>query len=39
LSRQSQSSALWSRSYFASSAGEATIETLRKYVENQATPD
>lgn len=39
LSRQSQSSALWSRSYFASSAGGATIETLRKYVENQATPD
>lgn len=39
LVRQSKSSALWSRSYFASSAGGATIETLRKYVENQATPD
>ena len=39
LRRQAQSSALWSRSYFACSAGGATIETLRKYVENQATPD
>lgn len=39
LSRQSQSSVLWSRSYFASSAGGATIETLRKYVEYQATSD
>lgn len=39
LKRQSKSSALWSRSYFASSAGGATIETLRQYVENQAAPD
>tara|TARA_R110002074_G_scaffold170005_4_gene332111 strand:+ start:141836 stop:142186 length:351 start_codon:yes stop_codon:yes gene_type:complete len=35
LERQSKASALWSRSYFACSAGGATIETLRRYVENQ----
>ncbi|AYA42450.1 IS200/IS605 family transposase [Xenorhabdus nematophila] len=39
LTRQSQSSALWSRSYFACTAGGATIETLKAYVESQATPD
>ncbi|MEE4461534.1 IS200/IS605 family transposase [Azotobacter chroococcum] len=38
LPRQSKSSALWSRSYFACSAGGATIETLRQYVQSQATP-
>lgn len=30
---------LWSRSYFAASAGGVTIETLKKYVESQKTPD
>jgi len=39
LTRQSKVSALWSRSYFACSAGGATIETLKSYVENQSTPD
>lgn len=39
LVRQSKRSALWSRSYFASSAGGATIETLRAYIDNQATLD
>ncbi|MBA0020773.1 IS200/IS605 family transposase, partial [Xenorhabdus nematophila] len=39
LTRQSKSSALWSRSYFACTAGGATIETLKAYVESQATPD
>lgn len=39
LQRQSKSSALWSRSYFACSAGGATIETLKEYVRSQATPD
>lgn len=39
LTRQSKSSALWSRSYFACTAGGATIETLKAYVENQTTPD
>lgn len=39
LPRQSKSAALWSRSYFACSAGGATIETLRAYVQGQATPD
>ncbi|EKO3612234.1 IS200/IS605 family transposase, partial [Vibrio metschnikovii] len=39
LTRQSKSAALWSRSYFACSAGGATIETLRAYVDSQSTPD
>lgn len=39
IPRQSKSAALWSRSYFACSAGGATIETLRAYVEGQSTPD
>jgi putative transposase len=30
---------LWTGSYFASSCGGATIEQLRKYVENQQRPD
>lgn len=30
--------ALWSPSYFASSCGGATIETLKKYIENQDKP-
>ncbi|WP_455380944.1 IS200/IS605 family transposase [Acidihalobacter prosperus] len=37
--RQSKSGALWSRSYFACSAGGAAIETLREYVQSQTTPD
>ena len=39
LTRQSTSSALWSRSYFACTAGGVTIETLKAYVESQSTPD
>ena len=39
IPRQSNNGALWSRSYFACSAGGATIETLREYVQSQATPD
>lgn len=39
LPRFSKSSALWSRSYFASSAGGATIETLKAYVNDQKTPE
>ncbi len=39
LERQSKNAALWSRSYFACSAGGATIETLKEYVQSQATPD
>lgn len=39
LPRLSKSSALWSRSYFACSAGGATIETLKAYVQDQKTPD
>lgn len=38
LVRQSKSAALWSRSYFACSAGGATIETLKAYVDSQSTP-
>ena len=30
---------LWSRSYFASSAGGVTIETLKNYVQSQSRPD
>jgi len=29
---------LWSPSYFASSCGGASIETVRKYIEQQKTP-
>ncbi len=39
IPRQSKSGALWSRSYFACSAGGVTIETLREYVQSQATPE
>jgi len=39
LPRQSKSGALWSRSYFACSAGGATIETLREYVQSQVTQE
>ena len=39
LQRQSKASALWSRSYFACSAGGVTIETLKAYVNSQATPN
>ncbi|WP_413282902.1 IS200/IS605 family transposase [Vibrio sp. MA40-2] len=39
LTRQSKSVALWSRSYFACTAGGATIETLKAYVESQSPPD
>ncbi|MGU5726936.1 IS200/IS605-like element ISAeme8 family transposase [Aeromonas caviae] len=39
LRKQSNSGLLWSRSYFACSAGEATIETLKAYVASQNTPD
>lgn len=39
IPRQSKSGALWSRSYFACSAGGATIETLREYVQSQTTPE
>ena len=39
LTRQSTSSAIWSRSYFACTASGATIETLKAYVESQSTPD
>lgn len=38
IPRQSKSSAFWSRSYFVCSTGGITIETLRTYVQNQATP-
>ena len=39
LRAQSKSEVLWSRSYFACSAGGATIETLREYVNSQRTPE
>ncbi|ELO1828367.1 IS200/IS605 family transposase [Vibrio cholerae] len=39
LTRQSKNAVLWSRSYFACTAGGATIETLKAYVESLATPD
>lgn len=38
IPRQSKSAAFWSRSYFACSAGGATIETLKQYVSEQSTP-
>lgn len=39
LTRLSKNTALWSRSYFACTAGGATIETLKAYVESQSTAD
>lgn len=39
ISGQSKSAALWSRAYFACSAGGATIETLREYLQSQATQE
>ena len=35
LARQSKSAALWSRSYFACTAGGATSDTLKAYIESQ----
>ncbi|EFR8269885.1 IS200/IS605 family transposase, partial [Salmonella enterica] len=39
LRMQSKTGLLWSRSYFACSAGGATIETLKAYVLRQNTPE
>jgi len=39
LRKASNSGVLWSRSYLACSAGGATVETLKAYVESQKTPD
>ncbi|HBW7627693.1 IS200/IS605 family transposase [Klebsiella pneumoniae] len=39
LRMQSKTGLLWSRSYFACSAGCATIETLKAYVLSQNTPE
>ncbi|NHB94815.1 IS200/IS605 family transposase [Photorhabdus cinerea] len=39
LRMQSKTGLLWSRSYFACSAGGATIETLKAYVASQNTPE
>lgn len=39
LRMQSKTGLLWSRSYFACSAGGATIETLKAYVLSQNTPN
>ncbi|MCH0696445.1 transposase, partial [Escherichia coli] len=39
LRKVSDSGVLWSRSYFACSAGGATIETLKAYVAAQKPPD
>ncbi|CAM4065316.1 IS200/IS605 family transposase [Vreelandella rituensis] len=39
IPRLSKSAALWPRSYFACSAGGATIEALQEYVNGQKTPD
>lgn len=36
---QSKTGLLWSRSYFVCSAGGATIEMLRAYVQSQSAPD
>ncbi|WP_338110700.1 IS200/IS605 family transposase [Rosenbergiella nectarea] len=38
LQKASNSGVSWSRSYFACSAGGATIETLKSYVISQETP-
>ena len=38
LKKQSANGTLWSRSYFACSAGGASIDVIKKYVESQNTP-
>lgn len=38
LPKASNSGVIWSRSYFACSAGGATIELLKAYVRSQETP-
>lgn len=35
---QKSKNALWSPSYFASSTGGATIETLKRYIQDQDSP-
>lgn len=35
LTAQAKKGVLWSRAYFACSAGGATIEVLKRYIENQ----
>lgn len=39
LTAQSKSGLMWSKSYFACSAGGATIETLKEYINSQNTSD
>jgi putative transposase len=39
LSKCYYKNALWSPSYFAASCGGAPISIIRKYIENQETPD
>ncbi len=39
MTTQSKGSVLWSRSYFACSAGGATLDVLKDYIENQNKPD
>ncbi|MFT6904995.1 MAG: putative transposase [Oleiphilaceae bacterium] len=39
VSKRYFKSALWSPSYFAGSCGGASIETIKKYIEQQNTPD
>ena len=39
LRKASNSGVLWSRSYFACSAGTATTEILKAYIASQKTPD
>ena len=39
LPMQGKTGLLWSRSYFASSAGGVNIETLKHYIQSQNTPE
>jgi len=39
LTKQSNNGVLWSRSYFACTAGGATIDALKVYIQNQSTPE
>jgi putative transposase len=39
ITRALWGNALWSPSYFAGSCGGAPLETIRLYIEQQATPD
>ncbi len=39
LKRLGKNGAIWSPSYFAASAGSVTVDVLKRYIEEQNTPE